>query len=90
MIADISPKSIEREERLNHPLHDIYDHERVLFSRTTVFTGDIKVLNIHSDLYLKCSDFKNLYEYLLDTDFVHIGLMESAAPMLRSRTTYED
>ena len=88
MIADISPKSMEREERLNHPLHDIYDHERVLFSRTTVFTGDIKVLNIHSDLYRKCPDFKNLYEYLLDTGSVHTEPTESAAPMLRSRRSY--
>ena len=85
MIAEVPHTVIEREERLNHPLHDIFDHERVLFSRTTVFTGDIKVLNINHGLYSNCSDFKNLYEYLLDTGSVNTGSSESAAPALRSK-----
>ena len=90
MIAEVPHTVIEREERLNHPLHDIFDHERVLFSRTTVFTGDIKVLNIHHGLYSNCSDFKNLYEYLLDTGSVNTGSSESAAPVLRSNRSYGD
>ena len=90
MIAEVPHTVIEREERLNHPLHDIFDHERVLFSRTTVFTGDIKVLNINHGLYSNCSDFKNLYEYLLDTGSVNTGSSESAAPVLRSNRSYGD
>ena len=58
MIVEVSTKEIEREERLHNPLHDIYSHERVLFSRTTVFTGDIKVLNVNPGLYYHCPDFK--------------------------------
>ena len=88
MTMEVSTKEVEREDKLNHPLHDIYDHERVLFSRTTVFTGDIKVLNIHHGLYYHCPDFKNLYEYLLDTGSDLTGLTESAAPMLRSSRSY--
>ena len=88
MIVEVSTKEIEREERLHNPLHDIYSHERVLFSRTTVFTGDIKVLNINLGLYYHCSDFKNLYEYLLDTGSDQTGLTESAAPMLCSSRSY--
>ena len=53
-----------------------------------MFTGDIKVLNIHHGLYQHCSDFKNLYEYLLDTGSVDTGPAESAAPVLRSRRSY--
>ena len=68
MTTEPTTKAIEREERLNDPLHDIYDHERELFSRTTVYTGDIKVLNIHADLYPHCPDFKDLYEYLSARD----------------------
>ena len=64
---ETNSKLIEKEEQLNHTLHDIYEHERVLFNRTTVFTGDIKVLKIHHGLYRECPDFKQLYEYLSDT-----------------------
>ena len=68
MTTDEALKAIEREERLNSPLHDTIHHELILFSRTTVYTGDVKVLNIHADLYSQCPDFKLLYEYLTQTD----------------------
>ena len=84
---ETNSKLIEKEEQLNNTLHDLYDHERVLFNRTTVFTGDIKVLNIHHGLYDKCPDFKELYEYLSDVTRT-AEPTESAAPILRSRRSY--
>ena len=53
-------------ETLNHALYEISSHERIAFSCTSVFTGDLKVLNIHVGLYKNCSDFKILCRYLTD------------------------
>jgi transposase InsO family protein len=59
-------KWIKKEERLNSLDVDYDSHERVLFSRTTVFTGDITVMTVTKELYPKCQDFGTLYKYLQD------------------------
>ena len=40
--------------------------EQVLFSRSTVYTGDITVMTVTKELYCKCSDFADLHKYLSD------------------------
>ena len=59
-------KNYLTEDKLNDPNSDLEPHERVLFSRKSVYTGDLKVLNIHKELYTHCDEFKLLYHYLND------------------------
>ena len=57
---------LKKEEKFNHPLCDIDAMEQVLFSRSTVYTGDITVMTVTKELYCKCSDFADLHKYLSD------------------------
>ena len=66
VFVEQNDKWIQKEENLNDSDNDVEAYERVLFSRTTVFTGDITVMTVTKELYPKCSDFGTLYKYLQD------------------------
>ena len=51
-----------------------------------MYTGDIKVLNIHADLYPHCPDFKDLYEYLSARDIEGIPVPGTAVKRKKGNT----
>eukprot|EP01052_Picozoa_sp_SAG31_P034092 SAG31_NODE_3934_length_3737_cov_14.336998_1_plen_115_part_00 len=56
------------EDKLNDERHSVTNEETVLFSRSTIYIGEISVLKIHKGLYPHCPEFKALYKYLADLD----------------------
>ena len=52
-VSDSIAKLFEQEDRLNNPLHEIYNHERILLVEQG-FHWRFKVQNISADLYSAC------------------------------------
>ena len=51
-------KWMETEDTLNDANSEMDFHERVLFSRTSVYVGNVTTVNIHKGLYAHCPDFE--------------------------------
>ena len=58
-------KWIATEDKLNSD-HDDTCYERVLFSRRSIFTGEVTVMTVTKELYSKCKEFGILHKYLVD------------------------
>ena len=62
---EANSKWIATEDKLNSDQDDT-SYERVLFSRRSIFTGEVTVMTVTKELYSKCKEFGILHKYLVD------------------------